>query len=202
VGPVTSHRATTRRSLALLVALPLALIGVEFGHMIANAVFGAPKGEIFASPTSGEGLLVPALALAAASIVVGLAARIAGHSSGERDTRVLGTVFAVLPPIAFTCLEATEGILHGGLVPWHEFARPTFLLGLVLQAPFAVAAYVLSRAVLRLGDAVRVALRAAVPPVCWPIETARPEPADDRLRPRVARGIARGRAPPARPATG
>jgi len=105
---------------AWLVTLPIALIGLEIAHAIANAAFGSPaaEGEVFASPASGAQLVPMLLALALALIVVGLVARTAGWWWSPRRARSLALPFACLAPTGFVLLELVEGLLHEGAVSW------------------------------------------------------------------------------------
>jgi hypothetical protein len=48
-----------------------------------------------------------------------------------------------------------EALLHRGHVPAQLVVEPAFLVGLVLQLRFALAAYLLARLLLRLSDGVR-----------------------------------------------
>jgi hypothetical protein len=181
------------------VALPIALIGVEVGHAVANAIFGSPAedGEVFASPTSGAGLLPPLLALALALILVGLGGRMAGWWWLPGRSRLVALPFACLPPVGFVLLELGEGFVHAGAMPWGSMLEPTFLVGLVLQVPFALAAYVIARVLLRWSDSVRrLILRRAAPPLLAPSRPSHLRPSDDRPS-TLRRGWAySGRAPP------
>ncbi len=145
---------------AWLVTLPIALIGLEIAHAIANAAFGSPaaEGEVFASPASGAQLVPMLLALALALIVVGLVARTAGWWWSPRRARSLALPFACLAPTGFVLLELVEGLLHEGAVSWGSMLEPTFLAGLALQLPFALAGYCAARCMLRLSDRARALL--------------------------------------------
>jgi hypothetical protein len=47
------------------------------------------------------------------------------------------------------CQEHFERLLHDGVFPWDAGLEPTFVVGLLLQLPFAVAAFLLARFLLR-----------------------------------------------------
>jgi hypothetical protein len=151
-----------------LVSLPIVLAGIEAAHALANASFGSPagEGELFAAERSGSELLPLVAALALGSVLLGLAARVLERAGALPGRRALP--FACLPPVAFVLLELLEGLLHDGIVPLGAPLEPTFICGLVLQLPFAVAGYAVARALLRLGDRVRrlVAARPPAPPPC------------------------------------
>ena len=104
-------------------------------------------GELFAGRASGAQLLPVVTAIAVAMIVLAVALRVVGWWSVPRDARVVAAPFACVPPLAFVLLELLEGLLHRGLVPIDEALEPTFLLGLALQMPFAVVAYLVVQAI-------------------------------------------------------
>jgi len=91
--------------------------------------------------------------------------------------------FAAMPPLAFALQEHLERLFHGAGVAG-VVLEPTFLLGLVLQAPFALAAYLLARLLLGVAErAGRVLARraacgrrrvAARGPSWWPFELRSP----------------------------
>lgn len=136
-----------RRRLTWPVTLPVALAGVEAAHALANAAFGSPAegAELFATAGSGAGLIPLAGALALASVLAGLV----GRASRPAGGRTPALPFALLPPLGFLLLELLESLLHSGSLP---AASATLLAGLALQAPFALASYLVARALLRLGD--------------------------------------------------
>jgi hypothetical protein len=63
--------------------------------------------------------------------------------------------FALLAPAAFVVQEHLETLLHTGAAPFGTALQPTFLPGLLLQIPFALAGYAIARALVRLADGVR-----------------------------------------------
>jgi hypothetical protein len=140
-----------------LATVPIALVGIEAAHAIANAVFGSPAedGELFASGSSGAALVPLLLASVLAVVAVSLAGRVVGRWLVPRQARSIALPFAWLPPIAFVLLEVVEGLLHAGAVPWGSTLEPTFLVGIALQIPFALAGYLIARALLRVSDGMR-----------------------------------------------
>jgi hypothetical protein len=56
---------------------------------------------------------------------------------------------ALVPPIGFVIQEHVERLAVGGALPGHLVAEPRFLLGLLLQIPFALAALVSASILLR-----------------------------------------------------
>lgn len=187
--------------LAFLVVAPLALAGVLAAHALDYRIAHPEAGHrhrVLAE--TGHGYLdhLPALA---AVLAVLLAVGVVARAAAGRGNRVRPRAWplALLGPALFALQEHLERIPHGGAAPLEVVAEPTFLPGLVLQLPFALAAWLLARAVLRLagsvGEALRRALRLAPPgaaPPARPVLTRRPR----RRLPALATGAA-GRAPPA-----
>ncbi len=87
----------------------------------------------------GAALLVSGLFLHGWDVSVG---------RGRRVGEVRLSQFAALPPLAFALQEHLERLFENGTVVGVVF-EPTFLLGLLLQLPFAVMAYLLARLLLR-----------------------------------------------------
>jgi len=188
-----------RTRAARLVSLPLALVVIETGHAIGNALCGSPEGaaEIFEDVESGSELLPLALALALASLLAGVVARATAGRAERDERRTVALPFAVLPPIGFALLELLEPLVHSGSVPVETFAEPTFLVGLALQLPFALGGYLLARALLRLGDELgELVGRAARPVVAPPPPVRKTTPPPQRPRWSRRQGIRLGRAPP------
>jgi hypothetical protein len=107
--------------------------------------------------------------------------------------------FALLPLIMFSVQEFFERWLAGMTFPWWMVLQPTFQIGLLLQLPFALAAFLLARLLLRVAKHVARVLAGEPPrplvPGLPPRRASLPvcEPRLDAL----ARGYA-GRGPPLR----
>ena len=54
-------------------------------------------------------------------------------------------MFAALPMLGFTLQELLERWLSGAGFPWWMVLQPTFRVGLALQIPFAIAAFLIAR---------------------------------------------------------
>lgn len=191
-----------RRSLAWLVAVPLLAAGSQAGHVLAYRwVYPEAGVRLNALVRTGHGymsLLPFVLAVAAAVLVLSLAVSAVDAARGRRARPLPAWAFAVLPLAAFALQEHLERWLYSGVVPWHEWAAPTFLPGLALQLPFGALAYVAARLLLRTAERIGRALGPAAPPrpcphtlsVSFPASTpppARPAP--------IARALAK-RGPP------
>jgi hypothetical protein len=66
----------------------------------------------------------------------------------------------LVPPLAFALQEHLERLVHDGSFPLAAAIEPTFLVGLALQLPFALAAYAVAAALLEVADRVSDLLRA------------------------------------------
>lgn len=130
--------AMGRTAVVWSVTLTLAATGVLLAHGLAYRLTGAASG--------GHGYLahVPqvllAFALAATFVAV----------SGARRPAPPPRCFALLGVSAFVVMEHVERLGAGG--SWPLTSR-VFLLGLVLQLPFALAAWWVARTLLRLDPA-------------------------------------------------
>jgi hypothetical protein len=96
-------------------------------------------------------------ALIAAPGMVALALAVFG-AARERP-RPLGPLpFALLPPLSFVLQEHLERFIHSGAFSWGASLERTFVLGLLLQVPFALVAFLLARVLLAGIRALRQAL--------------------------------------------
>jgi hypothetical protein len=89
----------------------------------------------------------------------------------------------VLAPAIFAFQEHFERLMHDGVFPWDAAAQPTFLVGLLLQLPFAVAGYLLARLLLRVVRSLGRLLSA--PPQVRVLAGAHPQPPVRVVFPRV-----------------
>lgn len=175
--------AMARRMLAWLLVTPLAAAGVLAAHALAYALTGTdpgPEHEYLVHAPQVVGLLV-SLAL------LGLALQ-------ERSLRPQSARWvAPLAPLAFVCQEHLERFAHTGELPW-LLTTPTFLVGLALQLPVAVACVLLVR---RVTGTLEPRVRCVGPPPgsggAWLPLPARAE----RVPPAVDVTRRSGRAPPA-----
>jgi hypothetical protein len=149
-----------------LASVVAVFVGTEFAHSVAYRVAHPDAGareQVLAA--SGHGYLdyAPlAGALLAAIALVALLLRLGEARSGAPAARVPALPFALLVPLAFAFQEHLERFAHDGSVSFATAAEPAFVLGLWLQAPFAVIAWFAARSLLSVADAVGRAL--AAPP--------------------------------------
>jgi len=158
-----------RHGLAWLTVVPLAAIGALGAHESAYRLLGA----------GGEGVHgylahLPQL-LAALSVLAALGAGL----TTRRGRAPAAWPFAAVALGGFAVQEHVERLVHTGelplLVTW-----PVFLLGLALQLPFALAAYLVARALLHVAQALaepHATPRLAAPPMLLPAAVAAVLPA-------------------------
>jgi hypothetical protein len=187
-----------RRSLAWLVAVPLMLAGSQAAHVLAYrwAYPDAPVRlrALFATGHGYTSKLPLALGIAAAVAVVSLVLSAFDAARGRRARPLPAFAFALLPPLAFVVQELLERSLHDGTFAWQMALAPTLRLGLLLQVPFALAAYVTARFLLHAAE--RVGLAFAPKPKLAPravalVPAAVPAPSVRLLARRLS-----GRGPP------
>jgi hypothetical protein len=169
-----------RRPLLGIVALPVVASGIFVAHAVAYRLLGAPSegvhGYLAHVPQVLTLLTLPAL----------LAAAVAGRSRTPK-----AWPFAIAALSTFVVQEHLERLAHTGELPF-LLDRPVFLLGLALQLPFALVAWLGARWLLRStqGAAARSLPRA--PSLLLPL----PEPSGAEPRPFACRTPAAPRAPP------
>lgn len=159
----------SRRAIVWLLSVPLMLAGTEVAHWLAfRLVYPDPMERSQALQQSGHGyfaLLPVAGGIAAALLVSALLFH--GRKVSRGRTAELGPVrlsqFAALPPLAFALQEHLESLIHSGTVTG-VVLEPTFMLGLLLQLPFAVVAYLVARLLLRVARRVGRALARDIVP--------------------------------------
>lgn len=173
--------AMNRRPLAWLLAFPLVTAGSLTAHALAyQLVEPSPYARLDLLDRTGHGYLAAApfvLGVCLAFVVAGLAA----HAIAAVRRRPLeppaAWPLALLPLLGFAFQEHLERLVATGDLPLGAAAEPSFLVGLALQLPFALAGLLAARLLGRAAEALGRAL--AGPPSSAP-----------RLRPgAVARAV-------------
>jgi hypothetical protein len=161
-----------RRFVAWLVALPLVLAGAQGGHAVDYWLV-APSAHERAELLAGTGhayfsYLPFFVALAGGLVVIGFVWVTGEAHRGRYAVPFDRWPLALLPLATFVLQEHVERYLHDGAFPWQAIAEPTFALGFVLQIPFAIAAYVAARLLLRAAEAMGAFLRDR--PATWVVD--------------------------------
>lgn len=149
-----------RRHLAWPLAIPLSVLGVLAAHWLSyRLVVPDPHARSHVLAASGHGYLAyapVAVGVSGALIALAFAAAVirevrGGHPGVGAPAWLVG----LLPPLAFTAQEYLERYVQHGWVEWGVALEPTFVVGLALQAPFAMlavlGAVVLARAAHRVA---------------------------------------------------
>jgi hypothetical protein len=169
------------RLIAWLATLPLAVAGTQVAHSLAYRLTTPVESErVLELSATGHayGDYVP-LVLAIGAVVVAFAlvaevrrfARFSPHTVGPRAWH-----FAVVAPALFTTQEHLERFFHDGAFPWHAGLDATFVTGLLLQIPFAIAAYVFVRLLLGVARSLATLLARARSPRVRPTNSKRRPP--------------------------
>jgi hypothetical protein len=188
-----------RQRLTWISIAPLMLGGLLAGHALGyRLAISDPHARADALAHSGHGYFsyVPfALSVCLGVLLAGLALQAISGFRGEPRRPATSPLIVLLPPVAFVVQEILERFVHGGHVPWTTAVQPSFLIGLALQLPFALAALLLAWALDSAARAIGTALASAPRPA---FQIFVPAPVHSSTAPRPA-GLARGygeRAPP------
>jgi hypothetical protein len=132
------------RRAAWLISLPLAVASWLGAHCFAYWLVSpgaehsmgihTDRGHAYLGYTPALVIWGLALVLAGLVLCVGEALR------GRRPSQPPLRLFALLPPVGFAVQEHLERLLGTGGIPHDLVTEPTFLVGLALQLPFALAA--------------------------------------------------------------
>jgi hypothetical protein len=133
---------------SLLLALPFVLAGTlaghEAGYRLTTEDAAARADALAASGHAYLDLAPLAFGVATAFALLGFALLIRVGAHGGR-TRLAPWALAAFAPLAFALQEHLERQLSSGTFPWTAALEPSFLVGLALQLPFALAALALAR---------------------------------------------------------
>jgi hypothetical protein len=144
-----------RRTTALSVAIPLVVASWLGAHCLAYLLVSAgAEHHMGMHAEHGHAWLgyTPALAVWGLTVVVaGLVLCVGEGLRGRRPSPPPLRLFALLPAAGFVVQEHVERLIGSGSIPPDIVLEPTFLLGLALQLPFALAALLLTRALYSLG---------------------------------------------------
>ncbi len=156
-----------RRQVAVwLLSLPLMVVGSQVAHALSySLVFPNVHVRLSELLSTGHGYMgYPAylpmlMGLVGAAELLGVGWVLAGSVRRSLQRPVPPWAFALLPVIGFSLQECIERWLSGSPFPWEFALQPTFRVGLVLQLPFALAAYLVAKLLLRTAHKAGRALR-------------------------------------------
>jgi hypothetical protein len=140
------------------------LAGTEVAHALAYRLVYPEAGvRIRVLAETGHGYMGWAplfLGIAGALMLAGLSRGLVDGARRRAPRPVPAWAFGLLPLAGFTLQEFLERWLALGGFPWWMVEQPTFRIGLLLQLPFALAAFFAARFLFRVVERVAVALRA------------------------------------------
>ena len=185
-----------RRGLAWALTLPLVLLGTQAAHALAYELV-YPQAHVRILLATGHGYLryLPlVLALAGAVALAALCVAAVDAARGRPARKLPAWAFALLPPAMFLAQEVLELSLRTGTFGWRALFAPTFIPGLALQLPIALAAYIAARLLLRTAE--RVGLALAQPRAVRLVVQLLAPPAAATLRARAVVAGCSSRGPP------
>lgn len=181
---VTMRVVPGRSRLAWLLVFALTVAGWISAHEVAYRL-ALPHPHAGGSDVAERGhayfafaSLVVALCLLIALVcTAGLVGR-PGPLRPPSRRLLLFVVF--LPPLGFALQELTEGLLTAGTLPYEAVSEPTFLLGILLQLPFALAALAVARVLFAFAGCLAQGVGGAGRPRLVPLELSLPRAVDTR----------------------
>lgn len=150
----------SRRAAAWLLSLPLMVAGTQVAHVIAYRwVYPNAHIRLIELLATGHGYMVGThgylplvLGIVGAVDLVAAGWVFAGSLRRSMQRPVPAWAFALTPMLCFTLQEFLERWLAGAPFPWWMVLQPTFRIGLALQIPFALLAFLAARLLLRAAD--------------------------------------------------
>lgn len=187
-----AHRLAWLASLALMAA------GGVTAHAAAYRLVAPPHPGHHHAAEGGLAHLHLCLALCGTVVLVAFGASLLARARAWHALRPPLWLFAVLPPAGFAVQEHLERLLQTGALPWGTALEAVFAVGVLLQIPFALAAYLAARVLFTLAAVVVAELRRAYRPARVSLSLLFPVSYVLRVpRELVPAGGLGGRAPPA-----
>jgi len=143
----------------------MVLFGTELAHALAYRI-AYPQLDVrirvLAETGHGYlGLAPEALGLGCALLLLGLVSDVVASVRRLPSHSLPPWAFGLLPVTAFSVQEFVERWIATSGVPWWMVLQPTFRIGVLLQLPFGLAAYLVARLLLRVARRVALAMRKA-----------------------------------------
>ena len=164
-------RVSRRRAAAWLMSVPLMMAGSQVAHAFAFwLVYPQAQLRLRALVQTGHSYMLGRAAflplvlgaLGGVELIV-FAWTVVGVVRAQRHRSVPAWAFALLPLLGFSVQEFVERFLAGTPAPWLVVLEPTFRIGLLLQLPFGLVAFLLARLLLHVAEHVGQALRLSGP---------------------------------------
>jgi hypothetical protein len=167
-----------RRQASWTLSLALAVAGSQAAHALTYRIV-APDAHERAHLLADTGhaylsLLPLVLALCTAAALAALWCQFRATAREGLPAPAGALRYAILPVAVFALQEHFERLVHDGSFPTTLALQRTFLLGVALQLPFAVLAYLLARALLRAVSAIAGRVARARPFAARPPQARRP----------------------------
>jgi len=147
---------------AWLISLPLAVASWLGAHCLAYWLVSPTGGQHMGLHAEGGHAYLgytPALAVwALALVVAGLLLCVGDGLKGRRPSRPPVRLFVLLPPLGFAVQEHLERLVATGGIPLDLVLEPTFIAGIALQLPFALAALLVAHALNTIGFGIGLVL--------------------------------------------
>jgi hypothetical protein len=155
-----------RRVLAWAVTVPLAVAGSQVAHAAAYLfVVSDSHDRAHELAATGHAYLAYAPEVAGflgAALVVAFALGV----RSDRLVRLRAWPFGLLPVLAFAVQEHVERLVHTGSFPATAALAPSFVVGVALQIPFGLIAYLAASLLLRAAARLGRVLRRRPPRLC------------------------------------
>jgi hypothetical protein len=151
IRDTTTRGGSVSGRAAWLIALPLLVAGSLLGHQLAYLVVAGHHAEALLAD-SGHGYLqqLPTGAvLGGVCLALGVFFATVDRFRGRRGKDVPAWAVGAIPLLGFAGQEHIERLIHDGSWPLQAALEPTFAIGLALQVPFALCAYLVARLLVR-----------------------------------------------------
>jgi hypothetical protein len=178
-----------RSRLAWLLAFAITVAGWVSAHEVAyRLAIPHPHARAAELAETGHAYLAYGSLAAVTCLLVALlctAGLVARPHSPRPPSRRLLLLFALLPPLGFALQELVERLLTTGDLPYDAALEPTFLVGILVQLPFALAAFVVARALFAFARGLARRVGSAGRPKLASVELSWP-PVVDARSPRLS----------------
>jgi len=162
-----------RRGVAWLVSFACAALGGLLAHALTYRLIDADAGHAgplhsghhhhdagAAATAAGGSHWTICLAICGSIGVIALLAAVLHRVATGSAARLPLWIFGLVPPVGFALQEHLEWLIGRGSVPYAAALGASLVVGILLQIPFALAAYVAARVLLALAGAIVEGLRA------------------------------------------